>query len=153
MQKKPKVLLLSRGNPTRSQMAEGFLHAMAADRFIAVSAGIEPGGLNPLAIEVMGEVGIDISGQESKNVAQALKEHYGYVITVCDMAKERSPIFPFTLNLLHWSIEDPATVKGSYAEKKEAFRRVRDKIKAEVQCFLGEPIEKELKRETLVYAL
>jgi arsenate reductase len=132
-------------------MAEGFLHTLAGDRFVGVSAGIEPGGLNALATEVMEEVGIDISGQESTNVAQALKEHFGYVITVSDPSKERSPIFPFTLNLLHWSIVDPITVKGSHAEKKEAFRRVRDEIEFQVQCFIHETSEKSLEQGTLAY--
>jgi arsenate reductase len=152
MQRKPRVLFLSTGNSTRGQMAEGFLRTLAADRFIVSSAGIRPGGLDPLAKEVMKEIGIDITGQKSKSVAQALKEHYGYVITVCDMAKERSPIFPFTFNLLHWSIEDPSTSRGSPAETREAFRRVRDDIKIKVQYFLGESVENEREQGVLAYA-
>ena len=79
MQKKPKVLFLSRGNATLSQMAEGFLRAMGGDRFEAASAGLEPGVPNPAAVEVMKEAGIDISGQKAKYVKESLKEHYGYV--------------------------------------------------------------------------
>ena len=138
MQKKAKVLFLSRGNATRSQMAEGFLRALGADRFEASSAGIEPGTLDPLAIEVMKEAGVDISHQQAKNVKDSLKEHFGYVITVCDSARERAPIFPFTPNLVHWSIYDPEAAQHSLEEKKNVFRRVRDEIRAKIESFLSE---------------
>lgn len=115
--KKPKVLFLSTGNATRSQMAEGFLRALRGEHFDVISAGVEPGPLNPIACAVMKERGIDISEHEPKNVAQSLKEHFAYVITVCDAAKERSPIFPFTPRLLHWSIQDPAAAQGSQSKE------------------------------------
>ena len=143
MQTTPRVLFLSRGNSTRSHMAEGFLRTRAADLFIPASAGIEPSRPDPLATEVMKEIGIDIRGQESKDVAQALREHFSYVITFYDAAKERSPIFPFTFNLLRWSTPDPAAVTGSHKERKEAFRRVRDEIDAKIQRFLDEIGQKE----------
>ena len=143
MHKKAKVLFLSTGNSTRSQMGEGFLRALGGEEFEAASAGIEPGELNPLAIEVMKEVNIDISGQHAKNVAESLKEHFGYVITVCNMARERAPIFPFTPNLLHWSLEDPGMATGSFEEKKKAFRRVRNEMQAKVREFLWEIAEKD----------
>src|SRR5215813_11711814 len=95
MERKPKVLFLSTGNSTRSQMAEGFLRAYAGDRFLAESAGLESAGVNPLAAEVMRERGIDVSPQEPKQVAEVFREHFAYVITLSDMAKEKSPIFPF----------------------------------------------------------
>jgi arsenate reductase (thioredoxin) len=136
--KKPKVLFLSRGNATRGQMAEGFLRTLGSDRFEATSAGIEPGALHPLAIEVMEEAGVDISRQKAKNVKDLLKEHYGYVITVCDSARERAPIFPFTPNLVHWSIYDPESALHSGEEKKNVFRRVRDELRAKVESFLSE---------------
>ena len=123
--KKPKVLFLSTGNATRSQIAEGFLRALGCAHFEVMSAGVEPGPLNPVAIEVMKERGIDISEQEPMNVGQSLKEHFAYVITVCDAAKERSPIFPFTPRLLHWSIKDPAIDEGSPEQRIEVFRRAR----------------------------
>ena len=91
---KPKVLFLCTGNSARSQMAEGYLRHILGDRFEAMSAGIEPKELNPLAVEVMGAIGIDISQQISKNVVTLLGLHVPYVITVCDDAKERCPIFP-----------------------------------------------------------
>jgi arsenate reductase len=144
MKKKPKVLFLSTGNSTRSQMAEGFLRAIGGDHFIAASAGIEAGTVNQTAIEVMKEVGIDISDQHPKNVTESLKEHFGYVITVSDSAKERAPIFPNTPHLLHWGLKDPASINASsYEETKAAFRGVRDQIKANVQEFLNETIEKQ----------
>ncbi|HXP70792.1 MAG TPA: arsenate reductase ArsC [Candidatus Dormibacteraeota bacterium] len=138
MQKKPKVLFLSRGNATRGQMAEGLLRSLAADRFDATSAGIEPGTLNPIAVEAMWEAGVDISRQQAKNVKELLKEHFAYVITVCDLARERAPIFPFTPNLVHWSIYDPESAQHSAEEKKNMFRRVRDEIRAKVESFLSE---------------
>ena len=138
MQKKPKVLFLSRGNATRGQMAEGLLRSLAADRFDATSAGIEPGTLNPIAVEAMWEAGVDISRQQAKNVKELLKEHFAYVITVCDLARERAPIFPFTPNLVHWSIYDPESAQHSEEEKKNVFRRVRDEIRAKVESFLSE---------------
>jgi arsenate reductase (thioredoxin) len=137
VQKKPKVLFLSRGNATRGQMAEGLLRSLAADRFDATSAGIEPGTLNPMAVEAMREAGVDISRQQAKNVKELLKEHFAYVITVCDLARERAPIFPFTPNLVHWSIYDPESAHSA-EEKKIIFRRVRDEIRAKVESFLSE---------------
>jgi arsenate reductase (thioredoxin) len=143
VQKKPKVLFLSRGNATRSQMAEGILRSLGAERFEATSAGIEPGRLNPLAIEAMREAGLDISRQQAKDVKELLKEHFAYVITVCDLARERAPIFPFTPNLVHWSIYDPESAQHSPEEKKIGFRRVRDEIRAKVESFLNETTKKK----------
>jgi arsenate reductase (thioredoxin) len=143
VQKKPKVLFLSRGNATRGQMAEGFLRTLAGDRFEATSAGIEPGKLNPTAIEVMDEAGVDISHQQAKNVKDLLKEHFGYVITVGDSAREKAPIFPFTPNLVHWSIYDPDSAQHSAEEKKNVFRRVRDEIRAKIESFLSETTKKK----------
>lgn len=122
----PKVLFLCTGNSARSQMAEGYLRHVASDRFVAMSAGIEPKGLNPLAIEAMAEIGIDISRQKSKDVVTLLGQHIPYVITVCDNARERCPIFPRTYKFLHWSFDDPAAATGSREEKLAVFRRVRD---------------------------
>jgi arsenate reductase (thioredoxin) len=143
MVRKPKVLFLSTGNSTRSQMAEGFTRSLSQDAIIAASAGIEADGLNPLAIEVMQEVGIDISTQRSKPVGEFLKEHFAFVITVSDRAKERSPIFPFTPHLLHWDLPEPSPGHSSPEEEKEAFRRVRDTIRANVESFLSEGLVKE----------
>lgn len=124
----PKVLFLCTGNSARSQMAEGYLRHVAHERFEAMSAGIEPKGLNPLAVEAMAEIGIDISRQSSKDVVTLLGQHIPYVITVCDNARERCPIFPRTYKFLHWSFEDPAAATGTREEKLAVFRRVRDEI-------------------------
>jgi arsenate reductase (thioredoxin) len=129
---KPKVLFLCTGNSARSQMAEGYLRHVAGDRFDAMSAGIDPKGLNPLAIEAMGEIGIDISKQKSKNVVSLLGQTVPYVITVCDDARERCPIFPGTWKFLHWSFDDPAAAVGSEEERLAVFRRVRDEIIARI---------------------
>ena len=129
---KPKVLFLCTGNSARSQMAEGYLRHVASEHFDALSAGIEPKGLNPLAVEAMREIGIDISSQHSKDVVSLLGQHIPYVVTVCDNAKERCPIFPGTWKFLHWSFEDPAAAQGTYEERLGVFRRVRDEIVAEI---------------------
>ncbi len=129
---KPKVLFLCTGNSARSQMAEGYLRHAAGDRFEAVSAGIEPKGLNPLAIEAMREIGIDISRQSSKDVVTLLGQHVPYVVTVCDNAKERCPIFPGTWKFIHWRLDDPAAAQGAHAERLAVFRRVRDEIIAHI---------------------
>ena len=124
----PAVLFLCTGNSARSQMAEGYLRHAASAQFKAMSAGIEPKGLNPLAVDVMREMGIDISAQTSKDVASLLGTHIPYVVTVCDNAKERCPIFPGTWKFLHWSIQDPAAVTGSKDDQLRAFRIARDQL-------------------------
>jgi len=125
---KPKVLFLCTGNSVRSQMAEGYLRHVASDRYEVLSGGIEPKGLNPLAVEVMRETGIDISHQKSKDVRDMLGIPIQYVVTVCDNAKEHCPIFPGTYKFMHWKLADPAAVIGSKEEKLAAFRRIRDQI-------------------------
>lgn len=109
-------------------MAEGYLRHVAGDRFEAMSAGIEPKGLNPLAVEAMEELGIDISRQKSTDVVSLLGQHIPYVITVCDNARERCPIFPRIYKFIHWSFDDPAAAVGSHDEQLAVFRRVRDEI-------------------------
>lgn len=125
---KPKVLFLCTGNSARSQMAEGYLRYAAGDHFEPLSAGIEPKGVNPLAVQAMNEIGIDISHQKSKDVVSFLGQYIPYVITLCDDAKERCPIFPRTFKFLHWGFDDPAAAKGSHEEKLGVFRRVRNEI-------------------------
>ena len=120
-------------------MAEGFLRALAGDRFVATSGGVESNGdLDPMAVEVMAEAGVDISSQRPKNVTEWFKEHFAYVITLADMAKERAPVFPFTPHLLHWSLMDPLAIEGPPEEKKRAFRKVRDEIRSSVRKFVEE---------------
>jgi arsenate reductase (thioredoxin) len=138
---KPKVLFLSTGDATRSLIAEGFLRTLTGDRFDVTSAGVEPSTLNPLATQVMQEAGIDISGQKPQKVAQSVRERFGYVVAICDAAKERSPIFPFTLHLRHWNVVDPNTAGGLPEQRAEVFRRVRDEIKDEVKRFITDTSE------------
>ncbi|MGE5324799.1 MAG: arsenate reductase ArsC [Actinomycetota bacterium] len=138
---KAKVLFLCTGNSARSQMAEGYLRHVAGEDYEVMSAGTAPVGLNPLAVEVMREIGIDISRQTSKNVSQFLGANIPYVITVCDRARESCPIFPGAFRLLHWSFDDPAAVEGPGEEKLAAFRRVRDQIAASIdRQFLNRPL-------------
>jgi arsenate reductase len=135
-----RVLFLCTHNSARSQMAEGLLRHLAGDRFEAYSAGTEATHVRPLAIRAMDEIGIDISGQESKTLNRYLGEPFDYVITVCDEANEACPFFPGAKNRLHWSFEDPAQATGSEEERLGVFRRARDKIR--------ERIEQELVNET-----
>jgi arsenate reductase len=133
---KAKVLFLCTGNSARSQMAEGMLRHLAADKFNVASAGTKPAGLNPLAVEAMREIGIDISNHQSKDVAQLLGTKFSWVITVCNNAKETCPIFPFTFRSLHWNLDDPAAAEGSHEEKLAVFRRIRNEIEANIHEFL-----------------
>jgi arsenate reductase len=131
-----RVLFLCTHNSARSQMAEGLLRHVAGDRFEAMSAGTEATSVRPLAIRAMEEVGIDISGQESKTLDRYLREPFDYVITVCDDANEACPFFPGAQIRLHWSFEDPSKAKGSEEERLAVFRSVRDRIKDRVQAEL-----------------
>lgn len=139
--KKDKVLFVCVHNSARSQMAEAFLNQIADDRFEASSAGLEPGVLNPLAVEVMQEMGIDISGNQTKDVFDLFKkgELYSFVITVCDGANaERCPVFPGIVSRLHWSFDDPAALQGSDEERLKAAREIRDQIRTSVLRFIME---------------
>lgn len=133
---KTRVLFLCTGNSCRSQMAEAFLRRDAGDHFDVVSAGTEPGSVHPLAVEAMSEVGIDISSHESKGVKTFLGQHFGYLITVCERATERCPVFPGATKRLEWGFRDPAAVEGSDASRRQAFREVRDQIAERVRTFV-----------------
>ena len=135
---KPTVLFFSTSDSTRSQMAEGFLRKLAGEELAVISTAVQSSDSDPLAIEVMKEIGVDISGQQSRGVKESLKEHFSYVITVSDDSRERSPVWPFTRNLFHWNIADPESVDGSSEQKREAFRRVRDEISWKVREFLAQ---------------
>ena len=108
-------------------MAEGFLKHYKKDWEI-YSAGTKPIGLNPMAVEVMSEKGIDISGYKSKHIDLFLNKKFDYVITVCDNAKESCPVFPGNAKYIHWSLKDPAATEGTKEEKLIAFRKTRDEI-------------------------
>lgn len=136
---KTKVLFVCVHNSARSQIAEAFLNQLAGDKFNAESAGFEPGSLNPLVVEVMNEIGIDISNNQTKSVFDLFKQGrlFHFVISVCDAANaERCPIFPGVTKRLGWSFEDPSTFTGTDDEKLAKTRLVRDSIKSEVENFI-----------------
>jgi arsenate reductase (thioredoxin) len=136
MTEKARVLFLCTHNSARSQMAEGLLRHLAGDRFEAHSAGTEATHVRPLAIRAMDEIGVDISGQESKTLERYLGVPFDYVITVCDDANEACPFFPGATNRLHWSLPDPSAAKGTEEERLEVFRSVRDALRDRVQAEL-----------------
>ena len=131
-----RVLFLCTHNSARSQIAEGLLRYLAGDRFEAHSAGTEATRVRPLAIRAMDEIGVDISGQESKTLERYLREPFDHVITVCDDANEACPFFPGAGNRLHWSFDDPSRAGGSEEERLEVFRSVRAQIRDRVQAEL-----------------
>jgi arsenate reductase (thioredoxin) len=128
-----RVLFLCTHNSARSQMAEGLLRHLAGDRFEAMSAGTEATRVRPLAIRAMEEIGVDISGQESKTLDRYLGEPFDHVITVCDDANEACPFFPGAASRLHWSFEDPSRAVGSEEERLAVFRSVRDRIREKIE--------------------
>jgi arsenate reductase (thioredoxin) len=138
MENKPKVLFFSTGDATRSQMAEGFLRRFAGDEIVAVSTAVDSPEMDPMTPEVMSEVGVDISQQQAKPLSDSLKEHFAYVVTVCDASHERHPVWPFTRNIIHWSLVDPELVKGSTEQRRAVFRRVRDEMGRRVREFVAQ---------------
>lgn len=136
---KIKILFVCTHNAARSQIAEAFLKSMAGDKFEVYSAGLEPTTINPLAIETMKEVGINISGNKTKKVFDFYKQGkiFHYVISVCEEARQRCPIFPGLLvKNIHWDFEDPAEFQGPYEEKIEKMRKLREQIKLKVEEFI-----------------
>jgi arsenate reductase (thioredoxin) len=134
----PRVLVLCTHNSARSQMAEGLLRVLAPGRFEVASAGTEATRVHPLAIQVMRELGIDLSHHSSKTLDRFQAEPWDYVITVCESASERCPLFPARTTRLHWSFEDPSAAVGTEAERLAVFRRVRDAIADRVRGWLAE---------------
>ena len=135
------VLFLCTGNSCRSQMAEAFLRHMAGERFEALSAGLEPAAeIHPLAVRVMAENGLDLSGQRPKGVREYLVRRTAQiVITVCDRAAQRCPTtWPGALERLHWPFDDPAAFEGDQPTKLAKFREVRDQIEDRLRFWLGD---------------
>lgn len=133
---KPVVLILCTGNSCRSHLAEGILRAAAGDLVEVQSAGSKPAGyVHPLAVKVMSEIGVDISGHRSKHLSEFLDRKITTVITVCGNADQACPVFPGQLNRHHWGFEDPAHAGGSEAEKLQVFRRVRDEIRRVFEAY------------------
>ena len=136
MNEKQRVLILCTGNSARSQMAEGLLRQMAGDEFESFSAGVAPTSVRREAIEVLAEIGIDISNQRSKSVDEFLGQEFDFVITVCDNANEQCPVFPGKTKRIHWSFADPAAVEGDHELRTAAFRTVRDQIAERLREFV-----------------
>jgi arsenate reductase len=130
---KQRVLFICTHNSARSQMAEGLLRRLGGERFEVFSAGTEATHVRPLAIRAMAEIGIDISGQQSKTLDRYLGEPFDDVITVCDAANETCPIFPGAKQRRHWSFEDPSKATGSEDEQLAVYRRVRDEIRVRIE--------------------
>ncbi|MFZ4986912.1 MAG: arsenate reductase ArsC [Blastocatellia bacterium] len=138
MKERWRVLILCTGNSARSQMAEGLLRHDGGDQFEVESAGVSPGSVRPEAIEVMGEIGIDITGHRSKSVEEFIGQRFDYLITVCDNARETCPVFPGDAERIHQSFEDPpAPGAATHSDTVACFRRVRD----EIRQWLGHFIE------------
>lgn len=138
---KKNVLFVCIHNSARSQMAEAFLNQFCGDEFRALSAGIEPGKLNPVVVDAMREIGVDISGNETKSVADVLKsgQSFDFVVTVCDeTSAERCPVFPGGTTRLHWGFPDPSSFQGPPEERLALTRNVRDAIQAKVRQWCAE---------------
>ncbi|MBN2417112.1 arsenate reductase ArsC [bacterium] len=141
-----RILFLCTGNSCRSQMAEGWTRHLKSDAFSVRSAGVETHELNPRAVRVMAEAGVDISGQQSTNVRDLLHETFDFVITVCDRARESCPVFPGLTTLVHRSFDDPPALTRGMTDEEEilaVYRRVRDEIREFVE---GMPLH--LQRKT-----
>jgi arsenate reductase len=148
--RKLKVLFLCTGNSCRSQMAEGWARHLKGDVIEPYSAGVEPHGLDPRAVEVMAEADVDISGQHAKHVDEVSDIPFDYVATVCDDARERCPFFPGKAGIVHVSFEDPSQlvkVTRSDEEALNAYRRIRDEIRAFVETLPDELSKSKLQTE------
>ncbi len=136
-----RILVICTGNRARSQMAHGWLRKLGAARVEVSSAGTEPKGVHPIAVRVMHEVGIDISGHTSDHVDLYAGQHFELVLTVCDSAKESCPVFPGAARTLHHSFEDPDDPDLSEAELTAVFRRIRDEIGEYCGALLADLLE------------
>ena len=136
MSAKKNILVLCTGNSCRSQLLHGYLEQLLGDRAVVYSAGIETHGLNPRAVRVMAEDGVDIAHHTSNHVDEYAAVPFDYVLTVCDHANEVCPIFPSTAKKLHHNFPDPAKATGTNEEIMQQFRAVRDQVKAYAQDFV-----------------
>ena len=131
-----RVLFVCTGNRARSQMAEGLLRHLAGDRYEVYSAGTKPKGLAEQTVEVMREIGIDVSGQRSKHVDVYAGQAFDYVITVCDSARQTCPVFPGDGQRLHWDVADPLYAELRGASTVQALRDARDDLRSRIEGFL-----------------
>jgi len=134
---KPRILFLGTHNSVRSQMAEGLLRSAADDRYESLSAGLRPVAVDALALEVMREIGIDISSQQSKDVQDFLNLPFSAVVTICDEARKSCTRFPSGCRYLHWRFQDPVTITGSRRERLAMFRLLRDEIALRIEQEFG----------------
>ncbi len=148
MNKRLRLLFLCTGNSARSQMAEGFARHYGGDVLEAYSAGTQPTALHPLTVEVMREVGIDVSGHYAKGLGDVPSE-MDLVVTVCDQAAQVCPMFSGTPETLHWSLPDPAAVEGSLEARREVFRRVRDDVDGLVRELVAKVRERRSRERRL----
>ncbi|MBP1929977.1 arsenate reductase [Methanolinea mesophila] len=135
---KKKILFICTHNKARSQMAEGYLRARYGDRYEPFSGGTEPGPLDPMAVEVMKEIGIDISGQKSKNLSEFNGVEMDVAVAVCDSARAACPFFPWANENIHAEFPDPTGTKGTPEERVAAFREVRDRITSWIDGYFGD---------------
>jgi len=140
---KKRVLFLCTGNSCRSQMADGLVNHDFAGRIEAFSAGTEPHGLNPRAVQVMAELGIDISANSSDHISRYEDQPFDYVITLCGDANEKCPLFFGGVRRLHMGFDDPPRATGSDAEVMAVYRRVRDEIRRTMQDFFRRELESD----------
>lgn len=136
-----KILFLCTGNSCRSQIAEGIANHFGKNKIEAYSAGLNPSSVNPYAIKVMEEIGIDITKQRSKGIEEFYGKNFDYIITLCERARQNCPFFPGKAERLHWDIKDPATATGTHDEIMQEFRRCRDIIKQKVIEFISGIVE------------
>jgi arsenate reductase len=132
-----RVLVICTGNSARSVMAEALIRKYGGSDFEVHSAGTEPKGINPLTERVLDEAGIDHSWARSKSVNEFLGQHFDYVITVCDQARQACPVFPGVHETLHWGYEDPAAVEGTEEERLRAFRSTLTMMAGRIQSFIA----------------
>ncbi|OGC76052.1 MAG: arsenate reductase (thioredoxin) [candidate division Zixibacteria bacterium RBG_16_50_21] len=132
-----KIMFVCTGNSARSQMAEGWAKILSRGKWEVYSAGLEPKGVNPKAIRVMQEVGINISNQKSKSIDYKLMKEMDVIVTLCDNAKESCPVTPPHIKTFHWSLPDPAAATGSEEKVGQVFRLVRDEIKSRMEKLLS----------------
>ena len=133
---KRRVLFVCTHNSARSQMAEGMLREWAGDKFDVFSAGSEATAVRREAVQVMAEIGIDISGHVSKSIDEFRGQDFEWFITVCDEAQQNCPVLPGVPNAAHWSIEDPSAAQGSPDDQLEAFRQARDRLRDRLRLFI-----------------
>jgi len=131
-----RVLFVSTGDSIRSQMAAAILRRDAGDRFEALSGGTDPRPVDPLTVRVLSEVGLDLGDATSKPVTSFLGKPIDYVVTLCDRARDRCPVFPSNAETLHWGLDDPAEVSGPDEQRLSAFRRTLTEVSGRIRAFV-----------------